>query len=190
LQHVRPQPVAPERLRRSQRAIAGTPAREQHAAAGCRERARGGRCSIRDPAGRRLPRRCRHRRYQAVQPLITALHAGQQMQNPLVDAQRRARQCVARQHFDKPPAAQRPVARQRAPMRVRQCGEREAESRVALARIALCTGTGLSEAAVQFYPRTKQQHRDLERTQGEDLGEPIDRRRRVERRRELRSGIG
>ena len=95
-----------------------------------------------NPLGKRAPRwrqsLLRQRRFhQAAQPSIKLRHAREIVQHALVHTQWAGRELVASVHFDQPPSAQRRGWSQRAPMRLRQSREREAEGRSGRTRLAL-----------------------------------------------------
>ena len=120
-------------------------------------------------------------REQRPQALIEQIDAGKEMQDALVDAQRRADQRLVRLHLDQPPAAQRTRGRQRTPMRLVERAERRGEASATLA-IGLCTGRG--KLRVHLHARAQQQGVALEWRQLEDIRDHVD----GSRRRHLRRG--
>ena len=71
-----------------------------------------------------------HAADNAKQPIIQVVHAQQIMQHALVDAQRAEYQRGTRADLDQSPASQRRLGCQRAPVRIGQRGEGQAERRI------------------------------------------------------------
>ena len=72
---------------------------------------------------------------QRCQPFVELAHAREAVQHALVDAQGCLRQRRPVAGLDQPPAAQRRIGAQRAPVRLRQRAERQAEGRVRARRV-------------------------------------------------------
>ena len=107
------------------------------------------------------------REHDTLQPFVHALHAGEAVQNSLIDPERTAGQRLARQHFEHAPVAERPVSCERAPMRAGQGRQCQAKCRRGPFRVAVCERADLGEAALQFHSGAQQQKVALEGRQAE-----------------------
>ena len=113
----------------------------------------------------------------AEQPVIQVVHAQQIMQHALVDAQRAEHQRGARADLDQPPAPQRSLRRQRAPVRIGQRGQGQAEGRVRTLRIAVRRSKERAEAGIQLQAGAQEQHVALEGREAEIDAERVQRSR-------------
>jgi hypothetical protein len=93
--------------------------------------------------------------HQRDQPLVDPSHAGQEVQDVLVDAQRRRREPVAGRGIHQPPVAQGGAGGQRAPVRAVQRGQRQPEGGRAP---ATHRAVRLRERPAHLHPRAQQEH--------------------------------
>ncbi|MNQ06781.1 hypothetical protein D3C85_195460 [compost metagenome] len=125
--------------------------------------------------GRRGPQQGTKARVQFVQ-------SGQEVQHPFVDAQARRAQVGRFVHLQQPPAAQRVLRRQRAPVRAFQRAQCQGKAGVAhSAATALRGGAQLGQAGIHFDAGAQQQQVAFERRQAERRAQLIDRPFAVER---------
>jgi hypothetical protein len=149
-----PQPCADLRGHRAPRPAVGA-AQEEHGEVAFRARPH----PRRAPGELQLRRRQRGGRgeglHQRDQPLVDPSHAGQEVQDVLVDAQRRRREPVAGRGIHQPPVAQGGAGGQRAPVRAVQRGQRQPEGGRAP---ATHRAVRLRERPAHLHPRAQQEH--------------------------------
>ena len=114
---------------------------------------------------------------QRLQTMIQQVDAGEVMQNPLVNTQRRGGETVAGFHFHQAETAERPVRRQRAPVRFGEGRQRQPEGGVGSLRMALSFAAAGGQMGIHFHARAQQEHVAFEGAQSKKLREAIDRRR-------------
>ncbi len=107
------------------------------------------------------------------QAFVHARHAGQIVQDALIDSQRT--RCYRRtsSQFNQPPVAQGRVRRQSAPVRIRQGGQRQTERGMRTLAVALRRKALRGKRAVEFDAGAEQQRGALERRQAEVRAELI-----------------
>ena len=130
----------------------------------------------------------RHARDDPAEPLVEVLEPGEVVQDALLDPQWPRRERLARLEVDELPVAERAGGRERAPVRIRERGEREPEGRPLdeLVPCGACAQPG--EARVELDPGTEQQHVALERGEPEAGGHAFEARRLLPDRVSLRLG--
>ena len=111
---------------------------------------------------------------QRLQPPIQYVHAGQIVQDALIDADWRGGETVTGFHFHQPETAQRTVRRQGAPMRFGERSHRQTKRRVSTLRTPLGLGALRGELRVHFHAGTQQKNFALEGAQAKQVANGVD----------------